>query len=120
AAYQTLYETLTTLCRLMAPFVPFMADAVYRNLVDGNSVHLSDFPDAKPYRDADVESAMTRARQVVEAGLAARDAARLKVRQPLASVAVPGDPLPDEVAAIVREELNVKRLTFGADLVQLD
>jgi isoleucyl-tRNA synthetase len=120
AAYQTLYESLITLCRLMAPFVPFVADAVYRNLAGGQSVHLSDFPDARPDRDVDVESAMTRARQVVEAGLAARDAARLKVRQPLASVAVPGEPLPEEVAAIVRDELNVKQLTFGAVQFQLD
>ena len=63
---------------------------------------------------------MARARQVVEAGLAARDAARIKVRQPLASIALPGDPLPEEIAAIVRDELNVKALIFGAPEVKLD
>lgn len=63
---------------------------------------------------------MARARQAVEAGLAARDAARLKVRQPLASIALPGDPLPDDIAAIVRDELNVKNVTFGAPEVSLD
>jgi isoleucyl-tRNA synthetase len=52
--------------------------------------------------------------------LSARDAARLKVRQPLASIALPGDPLPEEIAQIVREELNVKELTFNAPEVQLN
>ncbi|HKW58750.1 MAG TPA: DUF5915 domain-containing protein, partial [Candidatus Dormibacteraeota bacterium] len=56
----------------------------------------------------------------VEVGLAARDAARLKVRQPLASIALPGDELPEDIAAIVRDELNVKNVTFGADDVRLD
>jgi isoleucyl-tRNA synthetase len=120
AAYQTLFEALTTLCRLMAPFTPFIADAMYRNLSQGESVHLSDFPEPSPAQDPAVEASMALARQAVEAGLAARDAARIKVRQPLASVAMPGDPLPEEVAAIVREELNVKRLTFGAPEVKLD
>jgi len=120
AAYQTLFEALTTLCRLMAPFVPFMADAMYRNLSQGQSVHLSDFPEPSPARDPAVEAGMALSRQAVEAGLAARDAARIKVRQPLASVSLPGDPLPEEVAAIVRDELNVKRLIFGAPEVKLD
>jgi isoleucyl-tRNA synthetase len=120
AAYQTLFEALTTLCRLMAPFVPFVADAMYRNLSDGRSVHLSDFPEPSAAHDAAVEAGMALARQAVESGLAARDAARIKVRQPLASCALPGDPLPEEVAAIVRDELNVKRLTFGAPEVKLD
>jgi isoleucyl-tRNA synthetase len=52
--------------------------------------------------------------------MAARDAARIKVRQPLASIAVPGDPLPEEIAVIVRDELNVKAITFGAKDVVLD
>jgi isoleucyl-tRNA synthetase len=120
AAYQTLYEALRTVCQLMAPFAPFTSDAMYRNLSEDQSVHLSDFPEPTPYHDAQVEADMTRARQAVEAGLAARDAARLKVRQPLASIALPGDPLPDDVAQIVREELNVKALVFGAPEVKLD
>ena len=120
AAYQTLYETLRTVSQLMAPFAPFVADAIYRNLSDDQSVHLSDFPEPVAAEDQRVESDMARARQAVEAGLAARDSARLKVRQPLAGVAVPGEPLPDDIAAIVRDELNVKSLTFGAPEVKLD
>ena len=120
AAYQTLHETLATLCRLMAPFTPFVADAIYRNLSDGKSVHLADFPNPMPVQDSRVESDMARARQAVEAGLAARDASRLKVRQPLAAIALPGDALPEDITAIVRDELNVKSVTFGAPEVQLD
>jgi isoleucyl-tRNA synthetase len=120
AAYQTLFETLTTVSRLTAPFVPFMADSMYRNLSQGKSVHLSDFPEPMKWHDPQVEANMALARLAVEAGLAARDAVRIRVRQPLASVAVPGEPLPEEVAAIVRDELNVKEIKFGAPQVQLD
>ena len=104
----------------MAPFAPFVADAMYRNLSEGGSVHLADFPEPSVALDPEVEANMAKARQVVEQGLSARDAVRIKVRQPLASVSVPGDPLPEEIAAIVREELNVKRLIFGASEVGLD
>ena len=120
AAYQTLFEVLRTVAQLMAPFAPFVSDAMYRNLAGGESVHLSDFPEPKPYRDERVETDMARARQAVEAGLAARDAARLRVRQPLAGIALPGEPLPEEVVAIMRDELNVKKVSFGADAVSLD
>ncbi len=120
AAYQTLYEALRTVAGLMAPFAPFTSDAIYRNLGDGGSVHLSDFPESVGAEDSDVEAQMARARQAVEAGLAARDAARIKVRQPLASIALPGDELPEEIVAIVRDELNVKSVTFGAAEVRLD
>ncbi|HEY8802425.1 MAG TPA: isoleucine--tRNA ligase [Candidatus Dormibacteraeota bacterium] len=120
AAYQTLYEVLRTVCQLMAPFAPFTSDAMYRNLSKDESVHLSDFPVPSPVQDPQVEADMARARQAVEAGLSARDAARLKVRQPLASISLPGDPLPDDIAQIVRDELNVKELIFGAPEVKLN
>ncbi len=120
AAYQTLFQVLDSLSRLMAPFAPFIADAMYRNLSEGGSVHLADFPEPSAPHDPEVEANMAKARQAVELGLSARDAVRIKVRQPLASVSLPGDPLPEEIAAIVREELNVKRLIFGAPEVKLD
>jgi len=121
SAYQTLHEALTSLTQVVAPFMPFLAEAMYRNLTGERSVHLSDFPAVEAgARDEKLEQQMATARRAVEAGLAARDAARLKVRQPLAAAAVPGDPLAPEIAAIVREELNVKTLTFGATDVVLD
>jgi isoleucyl-tRNA synthetase len=120
SAYQTLYEALTTTAQLMAPFAPFISDAIFRNLSGGGSVHLTDFPEPVAASDVQVEADMARARQAVEAGLAARDSARLKVRKPLASIALPGEPLPEDIAAIVRDELNVKAVTFGASEVKLD
>jgi isoleucyl-tRNA synthetase len=121
SAYQTLHTALVTLAQVLAPFLPFVAEEIYRNLTGERSVHLSDFPVPEAAaRDEGLEQQMAAARRAVEAGLAARDAARLKVRQPLASAAVPGDPLPEPIAAIVREELNVKALTFGAPSVVLD
>ena len=121
AAYQTLHTTLTTVAQLLAPFTPFISDAMHRNLSGGRSVHLADYPsvDAEAF-DPNLEEQMTAARRIVEAGNAARDAARIKVRQPLRSIAVPGDPLPEEIAAIIREELNVKSLQFRAKEVKLD
>jgi isoleucyl-tRNA synthetase len=121
AAYQTLHTALVTVSQLLAPFTPFIADAMHRNLSGGQSVHLADYPavDASAL-DPGLEEQMTAARRIVESGLAARDAARIKVRQPLMSIAVPGEALPEEITAIVRDELNVKAVRFGADEVKLD
>jgi isoleucyl-tRNA synthetase len=121
AAHQTLHTALTTLARLLAPFTPFVAEAVYRNLTGERSVHLADFPTGEEaHRDEALERQMADARRAVEAGLAARDAARIKVRQPLRRLELPGEPLPEEIQAIVREELNVKEIAFGAPEVRLD
>ncbi len=121
AAYQTLHTTLLTVSRLLAPFTPFVADAMHRNLTGGHSVHLADFPsvDASAF-DPGLEEQMAAARRIVEAGNAARDAARIKVRQPLRGIAVPGETLPEEIVAIIRDELNVKSVTFAAPEVKLD
>jgi isoleucyl-tRNA synthetase len=116
AAHQTLYETLVTLARLLAPFTPFVSEAVHRNLVEGRSVHLADFPVAdEAARDRALEEEMAQARAAVQAGLARRDEARIKVRQPLPSFTITRELLP-EVAAIVRDELNVKELRLGDEL----
>ena len=121
SAYQTLHTTLATLSRLMAPFMPFVSEAVYRNLTGERSVHLADFPiavqsDANP----DLEAQMAAARRAVVEGLAARDAARVKVRQPLRVLRLPGEPFDPDIAEIVRDELNVKALEFGAAALELD
>ncbi|HYZ01412.1 MAG TPA: isoleucine--tRNA ligase [Candidatus Binatia bacterium] len=115
AAYQTLYETLVTLSRLLAPFTPFLADALHRNLCRRQSVHLADYPVADPTRlDPDLEREMADARQAVGEGLAARDAARVRVRQPLRSVTLTR-PFRPEIRAIVQDELNVKEVHTGPE-----
>lgn len=113
AAHQTLYQALVTLSRLLAPFTPFIAEAIHRNLCGGQSAHLADFPAPDPTaRDETLEREMAEARAAVAAGLAARDAARLKVRQPLRSVTLTRSFEP-ELAAIIGEELNVKEVRVG-------
>ena len=118
AAHQTLFETLLTLSRLLGPFTPLVSDAMHRNLA-GTSVHLADFPVAPAgRRNPGLEREMAEARQAVAVGLAARDAAHLRVRQPLRAVTLTRQ-LDPAVAAIVAEELNVKEVRFG-DGFQLD
>jgi isoleucyl-tRNA synthetase len=116
AAFATLRECLVTVAKLLAPFTPFVADELYDNL-DGSepSVHLCDFPMVGP-RDVELEAAMAVARDAVRLGLAARGAARMKVRQPLreAVVVAPGRER-SQIArfeSVVAEELNVRSVRF--------
>jgi isoleucyl-tRNA synthetase len=121
AAYQTLYEVLVTLTQALAPFTPFVSEAIFRNLKAGRdgaplSVHLCDYPLSDPaYLDPGLLDEMARARRVVEAGHAAREAARIKVRQPLASATLTERPFAPEIEAIVRDELNLKAVTYVAE-----
>jgi isoleucyl-tRNA synthetase len=118
-AFDTLRECLLTVCKLLAPFCPFIADEIYDNL-DGTlaSVHLCDFPmgEALPARDAELEEAMATARETVRLGLGARAQAKIKVRQPLSEAVVVADGREraaiERMADVVREELNVRRVRF--------
>jgi isoleucyl-tRNA synthetase len=115
-ALQTLRSCLVTVTQLLAPFTPFIADEIYDNL-DGTepSVHLTDWP-VPEARDEALERAMAIARETVRLGLAARGAAKIKVRQPLHEVVVVAAGREREaierLGEIVREELNVKVLRF--------
>jgi isoleucyl-tRNA synthetase len=120
AAFATLRHCLVSVVQLLAPFTPFVADAIYRNLdPDGEaSVHLCDFPDTDPAhpRDVALEQAMEVAREAVTLGLAARGQSKIKLRQPLhaAVIVATGDERAaiERLADVVREELNVKELRF--------
>jgi isoleucyl-tRNA synthetase len=122
-AFTTLWTCLTTVAKLLAPFTPFLADEIYDNL-DGaeQSVHLCDFP-VPGERDQPLESAMVVARETVRLGLAARGQAKLKVRQPLRAAVVVATGFEREaierMAAIVREELNVRELRFVSEADEL-
>ncbi|HWT26210.1 MAG TPA: isoleucine--tRNA ligase [Solirubrobacteraceae bacterium] len=123
AAFGTLHACLVGVAQLLAPFCPFLADAIYENL-DGSepSVHLCDFPEAGE-RDETLERAMTVARETVKLGLAARGHGKLKVRQPLraAVVVAAGEERGaiERLADVVLEELNVKELRFVAEADEL-
>ncbi len=120
AAEHTLYEVLTTFARLVAPYMPFLAEAIYQNLVreavprSPESVHHTDWPAYdEALIDERLERAMNVVRRVVSVGSAARHAANVKVRLPLARlVAVVPDAEERRLAAehleLIKDELNVK------------
>ena len=120
-AYMTLWTALVTVAKAAAPFIPFMAEDIYRNLVcsiDKNapeSVHLSLFPEVKAeWINAELEASMKEVRAIVELGRAARNGANIKNRQPLQDITVVGlAPLTPAFAEIVRDELNVKEVIFA-------
>ena len=123
AAYGTLYQVLTTLCRLLAPLVPFVTETMYQNLVRSvdsdapESVHHTAWPIADEAAvDTDLLAQMALARQVVTLGHSARNSTGIKLRQPLACALVlmeaGAGALDDELVALVQDELNVKRVEF--------
>ncbi|MDD4286811.1 MAG: class I tRNA ligase family protein [Candidatus Peribacteraceae bacterium] len=134
-ALATLYDVLLTICQVLAPFCPFITDAIYVNLVpeDHGSVHLTNWPDCKELTTE--ERALIERnrllRLIVSLGLGIRGAKKLKVRQPLARALVALPPsvstdvaLPPALAKIaltegdrdlLKNELNVKDLEFAAD-----
>ncbi len=130
AAYATLYHVLTTLCRLLAPFVPFVTEVMYQNLVravDANapeSVHHTDWPQADGAAvDEELLARMALARQVVTVGHSARSSANIKLRQPLARALVhleaDAGALDVNLIELVRDELNVKQVTFVEEAGEL-
>ena len=122
AAFATLYHILETMSRLTAPFTPFMAENMYRNLVcsvDKDapiSVHLTDFPvcDASMI-DPELEENMKALLSVVMQGRAARAESGMKVRQPLAKMLVSGASFPESLCELAEDELNVKAVEFTDD-----
>jgi isoleucyl-tRNA synthetase len=129
-AYWTLYECLLNTCKLIAPFTPFLADTIWRNLagVFGNrtleSVHLCDYPQCDSAAVDDVLSGqMALLREIASSGLRVRMENRLKVRQPLSKVEVilVEDTHRDWLKqhdALLREELNVKAVAYTQDADQ--
>jgi len=126
SAYETLFATLVGLSKLIAPFSPMYAEHLYLGLKqegDPQSIHLTDFPIAKDV-DERIISDMDLARKVVEAGLAARAEAKIKVRQPLSFLKYFGEKLTKEYELIIAEEVNVKKVENSNNksekLVELD
>ena len=122
-AYMTLYTVLETFCRLMAPFTPFIAESIYQNLVRSvdagapESVHLCNYPQVEEARiDAELEKNMNAVLRMVALGRACRNAANIKNRQPIAAMYVGGiEEIPEMYAQVVKGELNVKEVHFGAE-----
>ena len=122
AAFITLYEVLQNLSKLIAPFVPFMAEEIYQNLVksvDSNapeSVHLCDFAVVnQSYIDANLNSNMDALIKTVALARTCRSASNIKVRQPLQSMFVSGTQFPEEYCELLKDEINVKQVEFISD-----
>ncbi len=127
AAYQTLWSTLVTTSKLIAPFTPFFAETLYQNLMreqfadTPESVHLCDYPRADETRiDRQLLQEMAIVREIASLGRSARMDARIKVRQPLPVVElVLADPAHRQWLGghlpLIADELNVKQIDFAAD-----
>jgi len=122
-AYMTLHTVLTTLIKIAAPFVPFITEEIYRNLVRNfdktapESVHLCDFPVMnKEMVDKKLEKNMELVLKLVVQGRSCRNAANIKNRQPIGKMYVQaGFELPDMFKELVADELNVKEIIFTDD-----
>ncbi|MEG1966329.1 MAG: isoleucine--tRNA ligase [Clostridia bacterium] len=122
AAFITLYTVLTTLAKVIAPYVPFLADEIYQNLVRNvdpcapESVHLCDFPTADPSMiDQSMNTQMSALLEVISLGRACRAAANLKIRQPVSAIYVKGTDFGDDFRVLAQDELNAKSLVFTDD-----
>ena len=123
-AYMTLYTVLSTLSKVAAPFTPYIAEEIYRNIVvkvDSTvpeSVHLCDFPAAnEEWIDKELEENMDLVLDIVVLGRAARNEANIKNRQPIGLMYVRAErTLPEMYAEIVLDELNVKKIQFTDDV----
>jgi len=120
--FTTMQESMLTVSRVMAPFMPFLAEALHGELAGANapvSVHLEAWPKAEfslsEKERKELTENMTAVRGLASAGLAARVAAGIKVRQPLASMTI-AVKLSDELQAVLADEVNVKKILFDTDL----
>jgi len=127
AAFATLRHCLLETVAMLAPFTPFLADEIHRNLAGEDaapSVHLRDFPEVdEALADPDLEQGMEAVRLTVELGRAARAQAKAKVRQPLRRAVIVANEAEraaiEARAALVTAELNVKELDFVSDESEL-
>lgn len=122
-ALATLRYVLTELSILMAPVTPFIADHIYRKLDGGKeSVHLEEWPESAALTrgEHDLLASMADVREVVEDALALRAKAGVKVRQPLAELKIRNRALGEDFLQIIKDEVNVKNITQGAESTALD
>jgi isoleucyl-tRNA synthetase len=114
AFYQTTHVVLTTLSKLFAPIAPFIAEAIYTNITDEESVHLSEWPSSTTVSDGkpSLIEDMVIVRKVVEIALSQRKAAQIKVRQPLAMLTIRGEKsLSENLKQLIKDEVNIKEIT---------
>ncbi|MDD4835325.1 MAG: isoleucine--tRNA ligase, partial [Lutispora sp.] len=119
AVYNTTYEILVGLTKLIAPFSPFMAEEMFKDLTGELSVHTADYPVAnRELLESRIEERMDLVRDLVGLGRSAREQVRIKVRQPISEVLIDGkyEELILDLVPLIQEELNVKEVIFAKHL----
>jgi isoleucyl-tRNA synthetase len=122
-AYLTLHYVLTELCKILAPFTPFMSEVLYKKLTGEESVHLSDWPSSGDVND-EVIRQMASTRSIIEQGLGLRmqksdTEEQVKVRQPLALISYGGEKLGADYEDMIAEEVNVKAVAHKTNLAEV-
>ncbi len=118
AVYMTTYEVLVGLAKMMAPVIPYLSEEIYTNLTQEYSVHTADFPKAdETLIDNILEEKMDLVRSLISIGRNVREEQKLKVRQPLQEILIDGKNklLLGNLTELIKEELNVKKVTFVDD-----
>ena len=131
AAYQTLYECLLSVAKMMAPVAPFYADRLYQDLngitkkETASSVHLAYYPKVNtPYIDSELEQKMQRAQKITSLVLSLRKREKIKVRQPLQRIMIPVLDATERkqveaVSALIAAEVNVKTVDLLDDTASI-
>ncbi len=117
SAYSTLFLVLKELSMMISPFIPFTAEAIYKNLTGEESVHLADWPKVSKV-DEEALSKMRFIRSVVNLALSVRAKNKMKIRQPLALAKIVKNrdiSLTEADLDVIREEVNVKKIEFVED-----
>lgn len=101
------------LSKLLAPFIPFIADEIYTNLTGEPSVHLSDWPESDTNMDEAINLHMDLARKIVELGHSLRKSENIKVRQPLGKIIYSLETkLSNDLESLILAELNIKQAEY--------
>jgi isoleucyl-tRNA synthetase len=117
-AYATLYRVLVNFSQILAPFMPFLSESIYKNLTGEESVHLTDYPKVeKESSDSTLIKKMQKAQDIVKLALALRAEAGIKVRQPLKRIYINQDDIYEtqELRKIIKEEVNIKKISCGKE-----
>src|SRR3990167_4129488 len=121
ACYKTMFEVLTTLSKLLAPFMPYISDYMYTVLTGEESVHLANWPEIREEgrrkREEGIERQMSLVREIASLGHGQRKSAGIPVRQPLSSIKVSSllDRIGLEFEKLLLDEVNVKKMTWIKD-----
>ncbi|MBQ9024232.1 MAG: isoleucine--tRNA ligase [Bacilli bacterium] len=121
AVYKTTYDILVGFTKLIAPICPFISEELYQKLTGKESVHLEDFPTVtEEYIKPSIEEKMDLVRDLISLGRNVREEVKIKVRQPISEVILDGknEPVIKDLTDLIKEELNVKEVTFVNDLTE--